>query len=147
MARISPAVKRETIYIALWEAVGVLPVQALFLALNRWDLPVLLGSILGSATAILNFLMVGLMIQKAVQQDEKKAKNTVKLSQAGRLLMQGAILASAALLPMVFNIWSTAIPLLVPGVAVKFRALQINKNAPAPAQPPAEADDDEDDED
>ena len=72
MSRISPAVRKETLYIALWQTVAILPVQAAFLLLNRWHWSVLTGSLLGSATAVFNFLLVGLMVQKAVAQDPKR---------------------------------------------------------------------------
>ena len=121
--KIDPTVRRETGCVAIWLAVAILPVQAVFLLLRRWDYSVLLGSVLGSLTAAGNFLLVGLMVQKAVAQTEKQAKNTVRLSQGGRLLLQGVILVLAAVLPC-FNIWATAIPLLVPRIAVSVRAKQ-----------------------
>ena len=147
MARISPAVRKETLYIALWQAVAILPVQAVFFLLNRWHWTVLTGSVLGSATAVFNFLLVGLMVQKAVTQDEKKARSTVKLSQSGRLLMQGAVLVIAAVLPQVFNIWATAIPLLIPRIAVTFRQLKLAKDNPSPDRPAIGWDDEEDEDD
>jgi hypothetical protein len=119
--KINPTVRRETGHIALWLAMFSLLVQAIFLTLNRWDYSVLLGSLLGSATALGNLLLVGLMVQKAVTQDEKAAANTVRISQGSRLLMQGAMLTLAAVLPF-FNIWAAAVPLLVPRIAVTIRA-------------------------
>lgn len=145
MARLEPAVKKETGYAALWVAVAILPVQAAFYLLNLWHWSVLAGSLLGSVTAIGNILMVGLMVQKAVTQDPKKARNTVKLSQSGRLLMQGVVLVLAAVLPKVFNIWATAIPLLIPRIAVTFRQLKLAKDNPTPDRP-ATGWDDEDEE-
>ena len=145
--RIDPTVRRETGHVALWVAVSTLPVQAAFLLLQRWDYTVLLGSLLGGATAIFNFLLVGLMIQKALAQTEKQAKNTVRLSQGGRLLMQGAILVLAAVLPGVFNIWAAAIPLLVPRVAVSVRAKREAKRNPSPDRPAIGWEDDEEDPD
>ncbi|MBQ4332191.1 MAG: ATP synthase subunit I [Clostridia bacterium] len=148
--RIDPTVRRETGHVALWVAVSILPVQAVFLLLRQWDYAVLLGSLLGGATAIFNFLLVGLMIQKALAQTEKQAKNTVRLSQGGRLLLQGMILVLAAVLPC-FNIWAAAIPLLVPRVAVSVRAKLEAKRNPSPDRPAIgwedEEDEEEDDED
>ena len=147
MARISPAVKKETAYVAVWVAIGILPVQAVFLLCGWWSLSVLWGSLLGSATAIGNTLLVGLMVQKAVTQAEKQAKNTIRLSQGGRLLMQGAVLVLAAVLPAVFNIWSAAIPLLIPRIAVSFRGKREAAKHPAPNRPAIGWEDDEDEED
>ncbi len=147
MARIDPAVKKETAFVALWVAVAILPVQGLFLLLGWWDWPVLWGSLLGSATAIVNFLMVGLMVQKAVTQTQKQAKNTVRLSQGGRLMFQGGILVLAGALPGVFNLWTAAIPLLVPRVVVSVRELWRTKNNPNPDRPATGWDDEDEDDD
>ena len=147
MTRIDPAVKKETGFVALWVAVAILPVQAAFLLLGWWSWPVLWGSLLGSATAIGNTLLVGLMVQKAVTQTPKQAKNTVRLSQSGRLMIQGAVLVLAAVLPSVFNLWSAALPLLVPRIAVSYRQLKLAKENPNPDRPAIGWEDDEDDED
>ncbi len=144
--RIDPTVRRETRYVIIWLAVAILPVQAVFLLLRQWDYTVLLGSLLGSVTAAVNFLLVGLMVQKAVTQTEKQAKNTVRLSQGGRLLMQGVILALAAILPW-FHLWSAAIPLFVPRIAVSVRAKQQAAANPSPNRPAIGWEDDDEDED
>ena len=139
MARLDPVVRKETGFAALWVAVAILPVQGVFLLLQRWDYTVLLGSV----TAVGNVLAVGLMVQTAVSQTEKQAKNTVRLSQGGRLLLQGLILVLAACLPQVFHLWATAIPLLVPRIAVSIREKVAAKHAPA--RPAIGWEDDEDD--
>lgn len=145
MATIDPAVKKETGFVALCVAVAILPVQAVFLLLGWWSWPVLWGSLLGSATAIGNTLLVGLMVQKAVTQTQKQAKNTVRLSQGGRLMLQGGILVLAGALPGVFNLWTTALPLLVPRMAVSVRQLKLAKDNPTPDRPAIGWEDDEDD--
>ncbi len=130
MKRIDPIVWRETRYIALTVAAGSLLIQGVCLIAGWWSPPVLLGNLLGGITAIGNTLLVGLMVQQAVAQEEKKAKSTVRLSQGGRLLLQGLILVLAAVLPRIFNIWTTALPLLIPRIAVSFRAGRIKNGEP-----------------
>ena len=129
MHHIDPTVRHETAHIALWTAIFILPVQIIFFLLGQWDYTVLLGSFLGSVSAIGNFLLVGLMVQKAVKQDEKAARNTVRASQGGRLLLQGVMLIIAAVLPY-FNVWAAAVPLFVPRIAVTVRARRTSKNSP-----------------
>lgn len=124
MMKLDPAARKETGFISLWVAIAFLPIQAAFVLLKEWDYTVLLGCALGSITAILNFVLMCLMVQKAVMQDRKQAKNTVQLSQGLRLMAQGLILVLAACLPMVFNLWATAIPLLVPRAAITVRETQ-----------------------
>ena len=114
--------------------------------MGQWDYTVLLGNLLGGVTAVGNFLLMGLMIQKAMRQDEKAAVNTVRLSQGGRLFMQGLVLMLAAVLGC-FNIWAAAIPLLIPRVGFTLRQWFGKKPAaPATSASSAEPDDDMDEE-
>lgn len=144
--RMDPIVKKETEYVAIWVMAGCILMLGVCLVLHLWSIPVLLGSVLGGATAVGNFLLMCRMVTKAVSQDEKKAKNTVKLSQGLRLIMQGAILVLAASLPTVFNIWTAAIPLLIPRIAVSVKEFVNAKRNPSPDRP-AIGWDDEDEED
>ena len=59
--------------------------------------------------------------------------------------MQGLILVLAAVLPQVFNLFATAIPLLLPRIGVTLRGIRRPAAVPATVSP-AEAED-EDDED
>lgn len=148
MAKMDPVVKKETEYVAIWVMAGCILMLGVCLVLHWWSLPVLLGCVLGGATAVVNFLLMCRMVTKAVSQDEKKAKNTVKLSQGLRLMMQGAILVLAAALPSVFNIWTAAIPLLIPRIAVSVKELVNAKRNPSPDRPAIGWDDaDEEDDD
>ena len=142
MNKIDPVVRRETGYTAIWVAAGSLLIQGVCLIAGWWSLPVLLGNLLGGVTAVGNFLLMGLTIQKALPQDKKQAATTIRLSQGGRLLMQGVILVLAAVLPKVFNIYTAIIPLLIPRIGVMLRPL-LGKTDPVPA----ETTEDEDDED
>lgn len=143
MQSIDPTVRRETGRIALWVLGFSLLMQGIFVLAGWWNYTVLLGNLLGAATAVGNFLLLGLMVQKAVRQDEKAAKRTVRLSQSSRLMLQGLILVLAAVLPW-FNIWATALPLLFPRLGVTVRQLALPK---APASAPAAADGDDEDDD
>ena len=145
MAKMDPVVKKETEYVAIWVLAGCMLIQGVCLVADWWSLSVLLGAVLGGLTAIGNFLLMCRMVQKAVLQDPKQAKNTVKLSQGLRLMMQGLILVLAASLPW-FNIWTAALPLLIPRIAISIRELQGAKRNPSPDRP-AIGWDDEDDED
>lgn len=147
MAKWNPVVKKETAFIALWVLVGCALIQGVCLVAGWWSLPVLPGSLLGGATAVGNFLLMCLMVQKAVTQTEKQAKNTIRLSQSLRLMMQGLVLVLAACLPKVFNIWATAIPLLIPRLAISLRELRNAKLNPNPDRPAIGWDDEDEDED
>lgn len=145
MAKLDPVVKKETSYVAIWVAAGCLLIQGVFLIAGWWNWTVLWGGLLGGATAVGNFLLMCLMVQKAVTQTEKQAKNTVKLSQGLRLMMQGLILVLAAVIPAVFNIWAAAIPLLIPRIAISLREWMRAKRNPSPDRPAIGWDDEDDD--
>lgn len=145
MAKMDPVVKKETEYVAIWVMAGCMLIQGVCLVLHWWNLTILWGSLLGGATAVVNFLLMCRMVQKAVNQNEKQAKNTVKLSQGLRLIMQGLILVLAAVLSNVFNIWATAIPLLIPRIAISLRELRRAKKNPSPDRPAIGWDDEDED--
>ena len=134
MAKLDPVIKKETAYVGWWVFAACMMTQGVCLLLGWWSLSVLLGSLLGGVTAVGNFLLMCLMVQKAVAQTEKQAKNTVKLSQSLRLMMQGLMLVLAAVIP-VFNIWTAAIPLLIPRIAISVRELRNAKRNPSPDRP------------
>ena len=143
---LDPVIKKEVTYVAEWVLAACMLTQGVCLVVSWWSLPVLLGSLLGGATAIGNFLLMCQMVQKAVLQDPKQAKNTVKLSQGLRLMMQGLILVLAAVVP-VFNIWAAAIPLLIPRIAITVREWLNAKRNPSPDRPAIGWDDEDEEED
>ncbi len=123
--KIDNTVKKESLFIASMAAVLSLLMQSVFLIVGFWDYTVLLGNLLGYFTAVLNFFLMGIGVQKAVQKDEKEAKNIIKLSQIYRNLMILVIAIIGIVLPC-FNIWAVIIPLLFPRVAIALRPL-LNK--------------------
>ena len=145
--RWDPVIKKEVGYVAAWVLAVCLMTQGVCLVAGWWCLSVLLGSRLGGITAVGNFYLMCRMVQKAVTQDKKQAANTVKLSQSLRLMMQGLMLVLAAVFPSVFNIWTAAIPLLIPTIAIRLRELRRAKQNPSPDRPAIGWDDEEDEED
>ena len=146
MAKMDPIVKQETLPIAVWVLIGCLLTQGVCLIVGWWNLPILLGNVLGGVTAVGNFFLMCLTVTKALEKDKDKAAKAIRLSQSGRLMMQGAVLIIAGVLPTVFNLWAAIIPLIIPTVAVRVRHLILAKKSPSPDRP-AVGWDDEDDED
>ena len=141
---LDPVIKKEVVYVAEWVLAGCMLTQGVCIVAGWWSLPALLGNLLGSITAVGNFLLMCRMVQKAVTQDKKQAANTVKLSQSLRLMMQGLVLVLAAVVPSVFNIWTAAIPLLIPTIAIRIREWRRAKQNPSPDRPAIGWDDEED---
>ena len=68
--------------------------QLVFMALRRWGLSVLLGAVLGGGAAVLNFLLLGLTVQRALETGDGEAgKQIMKLSRTLRMLGLLAVLA------------------------------------------------------
>ena len=122
MTKIDSTVLRETKYIAAFVAVLSLLIQSVFLVAGIWNYTVLLGNILGFAAATGNFLLMGITVQKAVEKEEKDAKNLMKLSQSLRLLMMFIIALLGYVLPF-FNTVAVIIPFLFPRIAIAVRPL------------------------
>ena len=120
MQKIDPTVLKETRYIALWELILVILMHAVFLILGKWDLTVLLGSLLGGAGAVLNFFIMGIHVQNALTLEPDEAKKAVKSSQSIRTVMMFVIAVIGAAVPC-FSIWATIIPIFFPRIAIAFR--------------------------
>lgn len=124
MKKIDPVVIKETKYIAYTAAILSIAMQAGFLIFKKWDVTVLLGNLLSYVAVVLNFLMMGIAVQKAVTKEEKDTKQVIRASQALRTLFLFAVAALGALLP-IFNVWATLVPLFFPRIAVALRPLFI----------------------
>lgn len=122
MKKLDETVIRATKYIALWVLLLSVLTQAVFLVIGKWDYTVLLGNLLSGAAVIFNFLLMGLTVQRAVQKEEKDAKNFMKVSQIYRFLFLLVVLIIGVVLPC-FSIWTVIIPLFFPRIAIAFRPL------------------------
>ena len=127
MVKIDKTVKKETIYITFFVVILSMLMEAVFLILHKWDYTVLLGNLLGAASTVLNFLLMGITVQKAVLLDEEGAKKKVKFSQSMRMFMLLAFAAVAGIFKC-FNLIAFAVTLLFPRIAIFFRPYFDKKN-------------------
>ncbi|MBE6862435.1 MAG: hypothetical protein E7497_06020 [Ruminococcus sp.] len=123
MSKIDGTVIKETKYITVWVIILSVIMEAVFLIIGMWDYKVLLGNIWGAGIAVLNFLLMGITVQKAVMKDEKDAATTMKFSQTMRnaMLLIGAVLG--IVLPF-FNGAAAIIPFFFPRIAIAFIPLR-----------------------
>ena len=151
MKKIDSVVLRETGYIAIWMVILSVLMEAVFLVLGEFDYTVLLGGLLGAFAAVLNFFLMGLSVQKAVERDSqtgvpvgedsdadseseekptavhKEAVQVIKLSQSLRMIMMIAFAAVGALAPC-FNLIAVLIPFFFPRIAIMFRPVFSGKD-------------------
>lgn len=124
MAKINATVLKETRYIAVFSLVLSLLMQAVFLiVLRRFDYTVLLGNLLGLLAGVGNFFFMGIGVQKAVERDEKGAKNVLKFSQTARFFGIFVIAALGIVLEC-FNTVAVIVPLFFPRIAIAARGLK-----------------------
>ena len=72
---------------------------------------------------MLNFFLMGLTVQKAVNTDEKTAKTRLKFSQSLRNAGMFLVIALCVLFKDYFNIVTLLVPLFFPRIAITFRPL------------------------
>ena len=121
--KLQSASAKEVKRIACGTAVGcVLLVAVMFvlsmLGIGTFDYRVFTGAIGGCAVAVVNFTLMCLTIQHAVNISEQKPmKAFIQGSYNGRLLLQAGWIVAAYLMPWV-NLFSAAIPLLFPNLMI-----------------------------
>lgn len=127
MRKLDPTVKKETRYILLCSVIFSALMQSVFLICGFWSLRVLFGNVLGAAAAVLNFFLLGLTVQSALEKEEKEIKMQMKVSQRLRILMLFAVVLIAYLLPGAFNLLAVLIPYFFPRIAIALRPLADRK--------------------
>lgn len=149
--KLQSASKREIRRIAIGTAAcdGIM-IAGLFLA-SQFEigsfhlLPVLLGTAGGSAVAILNFTIMCLTVQSAVNfDDQKKMKSFIQGSYNGRLALQALWVVICIIVPGIHTL-AGAVPLLFPNVVIFW--LQARGKLVSPSErknpAPAEGEDEE----
>ena len=128
IVKIDKTIIKETKYVASFVVILSVLMQAVFLIIAKWNYTVLLGNIWGAALAVGNFFVMGLFVQKAVAQDEKDARQTIRASQSIRFAI---IFLLAVVGILIFKQTPTRvailIPLVFPRIAIIIRPL-IDKN-------------------
>ena len=72
MTKLDPTVRKETAYIAVWVCALSLVMEAVFLLLRKWELPVLWGNLIGGGAAVGNFLLLGMTVARAAGETRRR---------------------------------------------------------------------------
>ena len=116
------------------------------MGIGTFDYRVLTGALGGCIVAIINFALMCVTIQRAVNIGEQKAmKSFIQGSYNGRLLLQAGWIVAAYLMPW-FNVIAAAVPLLFPNLSIYY--LQARGKLVTPSErknpPPEEMEESED---
>ena len=137
--KLSPALKKELRNIFIYILIGLCIMFVVFFVImcifpeiksneefEYWKIA--LGGMGGGGVAFLNFLLMGLTVQKvAADTNQERARSRMKLSYTYRYLMQVAWIVIAILVPC-FNYISGIIPLLFPSFGIKIASIIFKKN-------------------
>ncbi len=147
--KLQPASQKEVRRIALGTAVcdGIM-VAALFVlslvGVGTFDLfRIFLGTVGGSAVAVLNFAIMCLTVQGAVNfDDQKKMKAFIQGSYNGRLALQALWVVICIIVPQIHVLAGTA-PLLFPNVVIFYLQSKGRLVTPSERKNPAPIPEDE----
>lgn len=98
---------------------------------------ILLGTVIGSAISIVNFIILCLTIQSALEiENKRKMKARFQMSYNLRLLVQAAWIVAAFLLRSKVHFIAAALPVFFPNVWLIYQQLtgKLNTGDPVPAQ-------------
>lgn len=128
MQKIDKTVKNESLYIFLFTLILSVFMQGVCLivcALSKlsYSYTYITGNLVSALTAVLNFFLMGLTVQKAVGTDEKTAKTRIKFSQTLRNAAMFLIIAVCVLFKEYFNLVTLIVPLFFPRIVITFRPL------------------------
>ena len=105
--------------------------EAVFLIIGKWNYTVLLGNILSGSIGVVNFFLLGITVQRALDTgNPKKAASMMKVSQFARLLLMAGVGVLGATL-WCFDLWATLIPLIFPRLSMIIRQIMLRKQVRA----------------
>ncbi len=144
MQKIDKVVLKETKYMVIWMLIFSTVLQSVFLVIGKWNYTVLLGNLLSGTAMVLNFLLMGMTVQKAVGKEPKEAKQAMRASGMARTFFLFVVAAIGILLNKVFSVWTVIIPMFFPRLIVAIRPLWDRSLRETPSVPPEDADPTED---
>lgn len=135
MKKIDSVVWKETAFVAVISLIMSVFMQSVFLIVDfwvdaAWDWRIIVGNLIGYFACVLNFFVMALSVQKALDKEPKDASNFIKLSQMARMLVLFLIALGAYLIDMfafkdfsVGFIIAVVVPYTFPRIAVMLRPL------------------------
>ena len=129
--KIDATVLRETRFVAVGTLFFAACEQLAFLAFGAWGLDVLLGTLLSGAAGVVNFLLLGLTIQRALAfSDAEQAKQVMKLSRSARMMGLLAVLAVGVFLD-VFSTVAVLVTVFFPRLVLIVRQMVLARRGEA----------------
>ncbi len=89
----------------------------MFFIIGFWELDVLVGSLFGYAVSVINFLWLGLSVQKAMEKEQKQAQLYMQSTYTARMVFFAVSFAIALIVP-VFNWIAVVIPFIFTRISI-----------------------------
>ena len=116
------ATLRETIKIFK----GIVVLDVIFIAiiyiLGKFDIPMLQGILIGSVYALLNFRLIAVSLNRAVQMSPGRAQVFAGVSYVGRLALTAAIILAAIKVDYI-NAFGVIVPMFFPKIIIVSSAI------------------------
>ena len=127
--KINSTVKKETAFVLGFTFVLCAVLQSVYLVCGFFSPNALAATAVAWLLSGANFLLMGLTVQKALEDTEENAKKRMKASQSMRSLMMLVVLIVSILilgseLPVILGL---LIPLLFPRAALTLRLMSVNR--------------------
>lgn len=117
MKRIDPVVTKETVRILIGSIALSAVMNAVFLILGFWNMPVLYGTLLGTFGAVLNFFLMAQTVSHSVTLQQDEVKRKVRFSHSLRTLMLLVLMILGVALSC-FNTIAALVPFLFPRIVI-----------------------------
>ena len=107
---------------------GIIVLDIIFIAiiyiLGKFDIPMLQGILIGSVYALLNFRLIAVSLNRAVQMSPGRAQVFAGVSYVGRLALTAAIILAAIKVDYI-NAFGVIVPMFFPKIIIV--SLAINR--------------------
>ncbi len=129
--KIDKTVKKESTFVLLFSLVLCAAMMSVYLIAGCFSLSALIGCAISLCVGSLNFLLMGLTLQKALSDTDENAKKRMQASSSLRTLAMLVVVVVSLLvlgseLPVVLAL---LIPLIFPRVATTVRMLRMGSEA------------------
>ena len=119
----------------MWVLALSLLLEAVFLLCGRWSPAVLLGNLAGGMTSIVNYLLLGITVSKAVSLGEAGSRIALRVRSSRTLRMLGmAGFCAVCIGVLKTDVYATLIPLLFPRIGLAFRPMIDRKRKESAAE-------------
>ena len=116
--KLQPAVKKETFRIAMGTFACTIVMLIVYAVLGRLNVSVILSGVIGGFIAALNFLFLGITVQKvSLAEDENIGKKMMHFSYSIRMLLMLVWVLIAMAVPGL-NWVAAGVPLLFPRITI-----------------------------